>query len=94
MLVLLMSFTSVLDEFGVSHGRAKNAALCITEGLVIAGPILKRQSPAEVTTMVSAIEAYIEASSGEKSLVSPLVRLHNEASPSEAAGEVRPLLTD
>lgn len=34
MLGLLQSFTSVLDEFGVSHGRAKRAALCAAEGLM------------------------------------------------------------
>lgn len=32
---LLQSFAAVLDEFGVSHGRGKNAALCAAEGLMI-----------------------------------------------------------
>jgi nuclear cap-binding protein subunit 1 len=32
---LLKSFTAVLDEPGVSHGRAKRAALCAAEGLII-----------------------------------------------------------
>lgn len=35
MFALLQSFTAVLDEFGVSHGRAKRAALCAGEGLMI-----------------------------------------------------------
>jgi len=35
MFALLQSFTTVLDEFGVSHGRAKRAALCAAEGLMI-----------------------------------------------------------
>lgn len=35
MLALLQSFTAVLDEFGVSHGRAKKAAVCAAEGLMI-----------------------------------------------------------
>jgi hypothetical protein len=35
MISLLLSFTAVLDEFGVSHGREKRAALCATEGLMI-----------------------------------------------------------
>ena len=35
MISLLQSFTAVLDEFGVSHGRAKKAALCAGEGLII-----------------------------------------------------------
>ena len=34
MLSLLQSFTAVLDEFGVSHSRAKNAAFCAAEGLI------------------------------------------------------------
>lgn len=32
---LLKSFTAVLDEFGVSHGRAAKAGLCAAEGLMI-----------------------------------------------------------
>jgi len=35
MFSLLRSFTAVLDEFGVSYGRAKKAALCAGEGLLI-----------------------------------------------------------
>lgn len=35
MFALLQAFTAVLDEFGVSHGRAKRAALCAAEGLMI-----------------------------------------------------------
>lgn len=34
MLTLLQSFIAVLEEFGVSHGRAQNAALCAAEGLL------------------------------------------------------------
>lgn len=37
MFELLRSFTAVLDEFGVSHGRAKKAALCAAEGLMMVG---------------------------------------------------------
>lgn len=32
---LLRSFTAVLQEFGVSHGRAMKAGLCASEGLMI-----------------------------------------------------------
>lgn len=35
MFELLKSFTAVLEEFAVSHGRAKKAALCAAEGLMI-----------------------------------------------------------
>ena len=34
MISLLQAFTSVLDEFGASHGRAKRAAMCAAEGLM------------------------------------------------------------
>ena len=36
---LLQSFSTVLDEFGVSYGRAKKAALCAAEGLMIVSNI-------------------------------------------------------
>jgi hypothetical protein len=39
---LLRSFTTVLDEFGVSHGRAKQAARCAAEGLMMASQFLRR----------------------------------------------------
>lgn len=35
MAALLQSFAAVLDEFGVSYGRGKHAALCAAEGLMI-----------------------------------------------------------
>lgn len=37
---LLRSFSAVLDEFGVSHGRAKKAALCAAEGLMIVSDLM------------------------------------------------------
>ncbi|THU99091.1 hypothetical protein K435DRAFT_659599, partial [Dendrothele bispora CBS 962.96] len=36
--LLLQAFTTVLDEFEVSHGRAEHAALCAAEGLMIVRP--------------------------------------------------------
>lgn len=39
---LLRSFSAVLDEFGVSHGRAKKSALCAAEGLMIVRKLLIR----------------------------------------------------
>ena len=41
MLGLLQSFTAVLDEFGVSNGRAKRAARCAVEGLIWACVLLE-----------------------------------------------------
>jgi nuclear cap-binding protein subunit 1 len=40
MFALLQSFTAVLEEFGVSHGRAKKAAVCAAEGLMIVRELL------------------------------------------------------
>ena len=37
MILLLQSFSSVLEEFGVSAGRAKQAAICAAEGIMIVG---------------------------------------------------------
>ncbi|KLO09925.1 hypothetical protein SCHPADRAFT_999939 [Schizopora paradoxa] len=88
MLSLLQSFTAVLEEFGVSHNRAKNAALCAAEGLLIAGPSLKAHSPAEVTALVSAIETHVEASSANNFLVCPIVHLYERSGAVEGADEV------
>ncbi|KAF9020629.1 hypothetical protein BDZ89DRAFT_1138556 [Hymenopellis radicata] len=67
---LLQSFTAVLDEFGVSQGRAKRAALCAGEGLMIAGSILPPSSPEAIIT---AIEAFNESTKPAKALVHPMV---------------------
>jgi nuclear cap-binding protein subunit 1 len=48
MFSLLQSFTAVLDEFGVSHSRAKKAALCAAEGLMIVCISLQHQRPASL----------------------------------------------
>jgi nuclear cap-binding protein subunit 1 len=73
MFSLLQSFTTVLDEFGVSHGRAKKAALCAAEGLMIGGPILKPHSASAVTDIINAIQTYNESSAAAKWLVQPSV---------------------
>ncbi|EJD00881.1 uncharacterized protein FOMMEDRAFT_157996 [Fomitiporia mediterranea MF3/22] len=88
LLSLLQSFTAALEEFGVSHSRAKNAALCAAEGLMRAGPELKSQSPSEVTEIISAIQTYAETSSGSKLLASPLVKLHTESDAFEGTSEL------
>lgn len=45
MLGLLQSFAAVLDEFGVSNGRAKRAARCAAEGLMRVFPLYFLISP-------------------------------------------------
>jgi nuclear cap-binding protein subunit 1 len=52
MLGLLQSFTAVLDEFGVSNGRAKRAARCAAEGLMRVCAILSSVLPAKMDLTV------------------------------------------
>ncbi|KAF5363779.1 hypothetical protein D9756_000886 [Leucocoprinus leucothites] len=66
---LLQSFVAVLDEFGVSHGRAKKAGLSAGEGLFIAGSVLKAHSPSSVNDMITAIHTYSESTTNAKWLV-------------------------
>ncbi|KAI0260487.1 MIF4G like-domain-containing protein [Gloeopeniophorella convolvens] len=88
MLGLLQSFTAVLDEFGVSNGRAKRAARCAAEGLMRAGPVLKDHSAAAVIEMITSVQAYNDSVKGAKWLVHPLVRLNPEEIPTEHADEI------
>ncbi|KZV61795.1 hypothetical protein PENSPDRAFT_592329 [Peniophora sp. CONT] len=71
MLSLLQSLTAVLDEFGVSHARAKQAARSAAEGLMRAGKILKEHSAASVIEMITAIQTYSELMPNAKWLVHP-----------------------
>ncbi|TFY82925.1 hypothetical protein EWM64_g1090 [Hericium alpestre] len=103
MLSLLQSFTAVLDEFGVSHGRAKRAALCAAEGLMRvrffltasmlwtdseqAGEALKEYSAASVIEMITGLQTYNESISSAKWLVQPLIRLHSKEVTAEHANE-------
>ncbi|KAF9498218.1 cap binding protein 80-PB [Pleurotus eryngii] len=77
---LLQSFTAVLDEFGVSHGRAKQAALCAAEGLMIAGQVLKQTSSSKVTDIMTAIQTYNDTTMTSRWIVLPLVHLHSTES--------------
>ncbi|KIM84002.1 hypothetical protein PILCRDRAFT_819029 [Piloderma croceum F 1598] len=85
---LLQSFTTVLDEFGVSYGRAKKAALCAAEGLMIGGSILKSSSASSVTEIISAIQAYNDTVSSSKWLVQSTMNLRSENSSLENADEL------
>ncbi|KAJ7638392.1 MIF4G like-domain-containing protein [Roridomyces roridus] len=78
---LLQSFTAVLEEFGVSHGRAKKAAVCAGEGLMIGGPVLKPASAEHVQEIVNAIQAYNDTLTNPKTLVAPMVNLYSEETP-------------
>ncbi|EKM59547.1 uncharacterized protein PHACADRAFT_250116 [Phanerochaete carnosa HHB-10118-sp] len=85
---LLKSFTTVLDEFGVSHGRAKQAALCAAEGLMISGAEIKASTSANVSEITSSIQSYIESISDSKALVQPTVKLYSANDPIETADEM------
>ncbi|KAJ7229148.1 MIF4G like-domain-containing protein [Mycena pura] len=88
MLALLQSFTAVLDEFGVSHGRAKKAAVCAAEGLMIGGPILKASSSRQVQEVVSAIQAYNDTTVSSKWLIAPVNTMHSNLSSFASADEL------
>ncbi|KAF9268370.1 hypothetical protein L218DRAFT_977625 [Marasmius fiardii PR-910] len=85
---LLQSFTAVLDEFGVSHGRAKRAALCAAEGLMIAGASIKAQDETSVSDIISAIQTFIDTTGNLKWLVQPTLKLHSTTVDAEGADEV------
>ncbi|KAF7301293.1 hypothetical protein MIND_00694300 [Mycena indigotica] len=87
MLTLLQSFTAVLEEFGVSLGRAKQAAVCAAEGLMIGGPILKVDSPIQVQEIISAIQAYNDTTASAKWIVGPLNRVYTDSTQFPLADE-------
>ncbi|KZT27073.1 hypothetical protein NEOLEDRAFT_1131600 [Neolentinus lepideus HHB14362 ss-1] len=88
MLNLLQSFVAVLDEFGVSHGRAKRAGLCAAEGLMIAGKTLKEASVTDVIDIINAIQIYVESAASSKRLVQPVAQFHAELDSLENADEL------
>ncbi|KAF9457993.1 MIF4G like-domain-containing protein [Collybia nuda] len=78
MFALLQSFTAVLDEFGVSHGRAKRAALCAGEGLIIGGPSLKDSSPTNVIDIINAIQSFNDTILSSQWLVQPTIKIYSD----------------
>ncbi|KAJ3570164.1 hypothetical protein NP233_g4582 [Leucocoprinus birnbaumii] len=88
MISLLQSFVAVLDEFGVSHGRAKKAALSAGEGLIIAGSVLKAHSPSSVIDMIAAIHTYSDSTTNAKWLVALNSKVSNTVVIPETANEV------
>ncbi|KAF9224403.1 hypothetical protein BS17DRAFT_779738 [Gyrodon lividus] len=88
MSALLQSFATVLDEFGVSYGRGKNAALCAIEGLLIAGAVIKKSSSPNTGEIIKAIQSFNESITSSKLLVQPMVSLHSDSSILENADEL------
>ncbi|KAI0829290.1 cap binding protein 80-PB [Trametes gibbosa] len=84
---LLKSCTAVLDEFGVSHGRASKAGLCAAEGLMIAGSIIKQDTSLDVVEILTALQTYIESTKDAKTLVQPVIRLFVDTAVLEHAEE-------
>ncbi|KAI0352745.1 cap binding protein 80-PB [Trametes cingulata] len=84
---LLKSFTAVLDEFGVSHGRAAKAGLCAAEGLMIAGPAIKQDPSLDVSEIINALQTYIDSTRDAKTLVQPVVQLFTDSPILEHAEE-------
>ncbi|KAH9894092.1 cap binding protein 80-PB [Cubamyces lactineus] len=87
MFELLKSFTAVLDEFGVSHGRAAKAGLCAAEGLMIAGPVIKQDPSLDVSEIITALQTYIDSTKDAKTLVQPVVQLFTDSPILEHAEE-------
>ncbi|KAF8841289.1 hypothetical protein BDN67DRAFT_989826 [Paxillus ammoniavirescens] len=88
MSALLQSFATVLDEFGVSYGRGKNAAMCAIEGLLIAGAVIKKSSSPNTGEIIKAIQSFNESITSSKLLVQPMVSLHSDSPVLENADEL------
>ncbi|KAJ7929117.1 MIF4G like-domain-containing protein [Mycena leptocephala] len=88
MFALLQSFTAVLEEFGVSHGRAKKAAVCAAEGLMIGGPVLKPSSPEHAQEIINAIQAYNDTATSPKWLIGPILKMHSDEVTTSNADEL------
>ncbi|KAI0761765.1 armadillo-type protein [Irpex lacteus] len=85
---LLRSFSAVLDEFGVSHGRAKKSALCAAEGLMICGATIKEETSANVFELISALQAYVDSTAESRVLIQPILKLYENSEPVEVADEI------
>ncbi|KIJ26031.1 hypothetical protein M422DRAFT_272943 [Sphaerobolus stellatus SS14] len=77
LLALLQSFAAVLEEPGVSYGRALKAGLCVGEGLLLAGRVLYAQSPETVEEIINSLNAFTDSVQSSKILVRPFVQLHD-----------------
>lgn len=88
MAALLQSFAAVLDEFGVSYGRGKHAALCAAEGLMIAGAVIQKSLSSNTTEIIAAIQTFSEPIGSSKNLVQPITSLHSQSVVLDHADEV------
>ncbi|KAG1828882.1 armadillo-type protein [Suillus variegatus] len=88
MSALLQSFAAVLDEFGVSYGRGRNAALCAIEGLIISGAVMAKSSSSNTTEIIKTVQNYNDSIYAPKLLVQPAMSLFTESRSLENADEV------
>ncbi|KAJ8592671.1 hypothetical protein M405DRAFT_28898 [Rhizopogon salebrosus TDB-379] len=88
MSALLQSFAAVLDEFGVSYGRGRNAALCAIEGLIISGAVMAKSSSSNTSEIIKTVQNYNDSIYSSKLLVQPMMSLFTESRFVENADEV------
>ncbi|KAI6046510.1 MIF4G like-domain-containing protein [Pisolithus marmoratus] len=88
MAALLQSFAAVLDEFGVSYGRGKHAALCAAEGLMIAGAVIQKSLSSNTGEIIAAIHNFNESMASSKNLVQPLTSLTSSSATIDYADEL------
>ncbi|KAG1739921.1 MIF4G like-domain-containing protein [Suillus paluster] len=88
MSALLQSFAAVLDEFGVSYGRGRNAALCAIEGLIISGAVMAKSSSSNTPEIIKTIQNYNDSIYWPKLLVQPIMSLFTESRSLEGADEI------
>ncbi|KAG8818678.1 hypothetical protein FRC19_010401 [Serendipita sp. 401] len=74
----LLSFTSVLDEPGVSYERASMAALCAGEALLRAASVLHNHSPHKVYDILSVLGAFSQSLQAQTSMSQPVILLHTQ----------------
>ncbi|KAM5532655.1 hypothetical protein V8D89_013699 [Ganoderma adspersum] len=75
---LLDAFKEVILNIGSSHDRSTKAALCVAEGLLIAGSTINEDSSLDISALISAVHTVVEGGGGlpTKLLVHPIVHLH------------------
>ncbi|TBU61259.1 MIF4G like-domain-containing protein [Dichomitus squalens] len=75
---LLDTFKEVIVSIDSTHNRSTKAALCVAEGLLIAGTVLKEDPSLDIFNLIETIQSFIEMDQKipTKLLVQPVVRLH------------------
>ncbi|TCD60345.1 hypothetical protein EIP91_010329 [Steccherinum ochraceum] len=85
---LIRAIVVVLDEFGVSHGRARQAVRCASEGLMIAGRAFTSDPNTNISDILDPIRTYVHSASSPKRLVLPVASVLANTEKSEVAYEL------